>query len=295
MEYVKSFDSTVDVTLKNIRQPGVLKAIVHMLLILYAARIAPVPSREISQLFQNQYFQLLVFALILWTAQVSPSTAILISIAFLMTINYVSNKQMWEFLENVEATTAPPPETVTSESTTQVPTPEIAVETASTIVTSQIASSEVVQGVQQQGETIVVQPTITENEAGEKVVVQPTVLIAPAVVETPTGEKVVVTPDVATLTVAPPAPSAMPPSMPTEVQQAMPQAMPTEVPKVEEPKVEEPKVEEAPKVEPAPAPAPAPTAQKTLVMQPAACYPMRSYDMSKVSAMEGDNYGSWTK
>lgn len=292
MEYVKSFDSTVDVTLKNIRQPGVLKAIVHMLLILYAARIAPVPSREISQLFQNQYFQLLVFALILWTAQVSPSTSILISIAFLMTINHLSNKKMWEFLENVEGTTAP--ETTTSESTTQVPTPEMAVETASTIVTSQINSSEVVQGVQQQSETIVVQPTITQNEAGERVVIQPTVLIAPAVVETPSGEQVVVTPDVATLSVAPPAPTAMP--------SAMPQAMPTEVPKVEQVAVavEVPKVEqqvEVPKQEPepAPAPAPAPTAQKTLVMQPAACYPMRSYDMSKVSAIEGDNYGAWTK
>jgi hypothetical protein len=58
-------------------------------------------------------------------------------------------------------------------------------------------------------------------------------------------------------------------------------------------------VEKAVMPEPAPAPAPAPAEPKGLIQEPARCYPMRNYDMSKVSpqstASSFEDYQEWKK
>lgn len=100
---IKNFDKTVDNTLSQILNPGVVKGIVHLLLALYAVRLAPELPSYITDLFTNQYFRLFVFSLILWVARFSPSTALAIALAFMITVNYATNKPLWEFLENVEA------------------------------------------------------------------------------------------------------------------------------------------------------------------------------------------------
>jgi hypothetical protein len=48
-----------------------------------------------------------VFSLILWTAQFSPSTSILIAVGFMVTTNYANNQPLWELLENVEPAMVP--------------------------------------------------------------------------------------------------------------------------------------------------------------------------------------------
>ena len=104
MEYLKTFDRSIDSFLGPvIRKTDLVRGIVHLLLMLYAARIAPSLPRQVLLLFENQYFKLFFFAIILWTAQFSPSTSILISLAFLVTVNYANKKPLWEFLENVDA------------------------------------------------------------------------------------------------------------------------------------------------------------------------------------------------
>ena len=101
---VKTFDTTVSSTLQRIEQPTIVRALVTFFLMLYAARIAPAPPQVILDLFGNFYFRLFIFTLILWTAQLSPSTAILIALAFLVTINYSNSGKFFESLENTEAT-----------------------------------------------------------------------------------------------------------------------------------------------------------------------------------------------
>jgi hypothetical protein len=103
MEYLKFFDRSVDSVLNRvIRKTDLVKGVVHLLLMLYAARIAPNLPKQVLLLFENQYFKLFIFSIILWTAQFSPSTSLLISLAFLITVNYANQKPLWEFLENVE-------------------------------------------------------------------------------------------------------------------------------------------------------------------------------------------------
>lgn len=101
MEYLKDFDVIVNKTFSPAMKPVFVKAIVHLLLVLYAARIAPTLPKTVYDLFENQYFKLFIFSLILWTAQFSPSISILISLAFIMTVNYANKQPLWEFMENV--------------------------------------------------------------------------------------------------------------------------------------------------------------------------------------------------
>lgn len=103
MNTVEQIDKRVNVALNTLFKYPILKAVVQALLILYAARLAPTPPKVILDLFENTYFKVLVFALILWTAQVSPSTAMLIAIAFMITVNYSTTGRLWELMEDVEA------------------------------------------------------------------------------------------------------------------------------------------------------------------------------------------------
>lgn len=98
---VQSFDSNINSILEDyVRKPTVIKAIVQLLLMLYAVRLAPTPPPVVLQLFTNTYFKLFIFSLILWTAQVSPSTSILIAVAFMITVNYTTTGKVWERMDN---------------------------------------------------------------------------------------------------------------------------------------------------------------------------------------------------
>lgn len=101
MEYIKDLDSTVEKTMSPFKKTAYLKAILHLVLVLYAARLAPSLPVEVLSLFENQYFKLFIFSIILWTAQFSPSTSILIAISFMVSMNAVNKKPLWEFLENI--------------------------------------------------------------------------------------------------------------------------------------------------------------------------------------------------
>ena len=108
MEYIRLFDESLNSSLNEyIRKPTLIKGVVHLLLVLYAVRLAPELPKEVLELFKNQYFKLFIFSLILWTASFSPSTSILIAIAFMVTVNYATKKPLWEFLDNVEPIIAP--------------------------------------------------------------------------------------------------------------------------------------------------------------------------------------------
>lgn len=100
MNVIKQVDAKIDSVLKTVFHPSLAMTLIHVLLIAYASKIAPSPPKVVLDLFENIYFKLFVFSLILWTAQVSPVTSILIALAFLVTINYTTTGKLWETLAN---------------------------------------------------------------------------------------------------------------------------------------------------------------------------------------------------
>lgn len=265
MDYVKQFDSTLNKTLEDfIRKPSAVRGAVHLLLILYAARLAPSLPRPVLQLFDNPYFKLFIFSLILWTAQVSPSTSILIALAFLVSTNYVNKGKVWESLENTDGATTDPTASPIAQSR------EVAVDAASAIVEQQNADTPVVNSVSQQQETILVQPTVVNTPEGQTVV-NPSIVVAPAVVSTPEGEKVLVQPEVTVV------------SAPAEGSTTATSAQVTET-----------------VVPTTPTPAPTSASVAATVASPVAaqegCLPIRRYDMSKVVPISASEnlFGEYT-
>jgi hypothetical protein len=241
-QYIKTFDEAINNNLGNyVRKPTVVRGLVHLLLILYAARLAPSLPKQVLVMFENAYFKLFVFSLVLWTAQFSPSTSILIAVAFMVSINYANQRPLWEFLDNVDSTAS-----------AVAPTKEVAVEAAVAIVNKQSEDSQVVTGVAQNQETIVIQPTIIDTPQGQTVV-NPTIVVAPVVVSSASGEKIVVKPDV-TIVEAPA----------TDYAPAQAESSPASV-----------------------------GATVTAPVAQSGCYPLRRYDMAKVSAFESnDSFGT---
>lgn len=245
MDYIKNVDNYINSILTDyVKKPDIIRAIIHLLLVLYAAKLAPSLPPQVAAIFENSYFRLFMYALILWTAQFSPSTSLLIAISFMVTVNYINKKPLWEFMENTEMTSPEMP--------TIAPTKETAVLSSAAIVQNQMEQTPVVESVSTPSSTVVIQPTVVQTTEGPTVVT-PNVVVAPAVVSTPFGETIVIKPDV-TVVEATPAPTAAP--VATEA------------------------VAPAPVVE-----APAATEAEQ------GCYPLRRYDMSKVSAFDAvDEY-----
>jgi len=185
MEFVKKFDKLVNESISPFFKPRVVKAVVHLLIILYATRLAPTLPQAVLQVFENAYFKLFVFALILWTAQFSPSTSLLIALAFMMTVNFMNKKPLWEFMN--DTTTTP-----------LAPTKDVAIASTVGSLDKQSTLTPVVTSITQSSETIVVQPKIVTTPSGQSVLT-PTVVVAPAVVSTPSGDKILVSPDVSTI------------------------------------------------------------------------------------------------
>jgi hypothetical protein len=150
MEYVNTYVNTFDNQLSNllnqyVKKPTIIRGVVHLLLILYVARLAPTLPNEVLVLFENQYFKLFIFALVLWTAQFSPSTSILIALAFMVTVNYSTNKALWEFLENVEEPAAEAP--VMEAPVMEAPVMEAPVMEAPVVVEAPVVAAPVVAAV----------------------------------------------------------------------------------------------------------------------------------------------------
>ena len=270
MEVIKKLDNGVNSILSAlIKEPTLIRGAIHLLLMLYAARIAPKLPDAVLALFENQYFKLFVFSLILWTAQFSPSTSILITIAFMVSINYVNQKPLWEFMEGdiqllEEETTTMGPET-----TTMPPKTTAAIEAVVALANAAVSTTAV---------------------PAEQVI--PVAEVAAAAVTTTIGLQAI---QVLAEQAVTPTPAPTP-----EVQRAVDLAVQsiTAAP-------QEPSIAFAPASAPAsaPAPTPAPVAQKMAVPEPAptttaspqvpeaGCYPMRRYDMTKVSPQSGIQYG----
>ncbi len=129
------------------------KGLAHLFLILYATRLAPELPKVVLDLFTNGYFKLFIYVLILYTANVNPTTALLIAIAFMVTLNLANQKKMFEMMEDDMPTETPAPEEDVAEinfdsmtedpvAVTEAPVPVMSVSETQTPVPSKVFTSE---------------------------------------------------------------------------------------------------------------------------------------------------------
>lgn len=265
MEIIKNLDNGINsVLVKLIKEPTLIRATIHLLLMLYAARIAPSLPSVVLDLFENQYFKLFIFALILWTAQFSPSTSILIAIAFMVSVNYANKKPLWEFmdgqiqlLEEETTTAAPEVTTVAPETTTAAPETTAAIEAV--VALANAAASTTAAPVDQ---------------------VIPVAQVAAAAVTTPEGLNAVQALAEQAVT---PAPGSTP-----EIKAAVEQAVGSITTSAPEPAPQPTQAPVPPKVMSAEL---APTTAASPEVPEQGCFPMRRYDMSRVSPQSDVKYG----
>jgi hypothetical protein len=284
MDIIKGIDNGVNSIMEPLlQQPTLIRGFIHLFLIVYAAKLAPMLPKEFLAVFDNAYFKLFVFSLILWTAQFSPSTSLLIALSFIMTANYLNHKHLWETMDNVPSSTV-------------APSHDMAVDVATTQVQKQVAATPVVDAVTHQTQTMVIQPTVVQTATGATVI-NPSVVLASAVVQSKDGQKVVVTPNVTVVD----APSSQPAAPVAPVAAVVPvvaapaAATPaaTVAPVDSMPVVGAPVVASVPAAPVAPAPVAAATpaaADETI-----SCYPLRQVDLSKVDGYEPSDGAPYSK
>ena len=151
------------------------KGLAHLFLILYAAKLAPALPDNILAIFNNGYVKLLVYVVILYTSNVNPTTALLIAIAFMVTMNVVNNKKLFEMMENEVAPIAEVPD-VKAVFATEAPVAEAA---AAEAVVAPVAAVPVATAVASSGALI--------NEAPVLATVSPTLSVSE--LQTPTPVK----------------------------------------------------------------------------------------------------------
>lgn len=213
MELINRFDNAANDVLNNVyRKPKLIRGVIHMLIILYAARIAPAMPSSVLKLFDNVYFKLFVFSLILWTAQFSPSTSLMVALAFMISVNLLNERGALEFMDNVrdEIFRDAQPEFMDNvigseylEGMTNTPGPSPSTSDVINNVVNRVnnmaTNTPVVTQIAEKKDTIVIAPQVINTPSGPTVV-NPTVVISPAVVATPQGEKIIVSPNVNTIT-----------------------------------------------------------------------------------------------
>lgn len=142
--------------------------------------LSPEVPPMVQTLFKNAFFKVFVFTVIMWSAKIDPLTAILLSVAFLVTMNYVNNKPLWEFVDNV-----------VTETNVVAPTKEIAVDGSVAVLKSQAENPQTVSSITETAATTIVTPLVQDGNVSV-----PSVVIVPTVVKSDNGQEMIVTPNV---------------------------------------------------------------------------------------------------
>jgi hypothetical protein len=173
---MNQFDDVVNQTLgplynKDNVISNLFTGLVYLLLIVYASQIAPKLPTQVQTLFQNTYFKLLAFFLILYLAKYSPTIALVVAIAFVLSVNYANTGKLLEMMQG-----------------------DLQVQSMQTTnqVTASANNPQTVDG-QVTLPPMVVQPQVVSTAAG-MVVATPQVIIAPLHVTDSSGNVKVINP-----------------------------------------------------------------------------------------------------
>ena len=140
---------------------------IQFLLILYIGRLGPKVPVTITYLFNNPYYRLFVFTIIFMYAKVNFTTSVLMSLAFIMTMQVVSDNAIMEQLDDVGGSSL-------TDGMIVAPSANL----AQVEVQSDLNVPAFVQTVTTSPETIVIKPTL--DDQGNATV--PNVVIAPIAV-----------------------------------------------------------------------------------------------------------------
>jgi hypothetical protein len=170
---------------KTLGYNNIVSGIVYFLILLYISMLSPEVPPVVQTLFKNAFFKVFVFTIIMWSAKIDPLTAILLSVAFLVTMNYVNNKPLWEFVDNVVVDNA------ITESNVVAPTKEIAVDGAVAVLRSQVENPQTISSITETAATTIVTPLVKDGNVSI-----PSVVIVPTMVKSDNGQEMIVTPNV---------------------------------------------------------------------------------------------------
>lgn len=96
-QLVTSYNNVINSVLTPLSEPTIL-AVLRMMLIVYGALAAPHLPTAVLKWFDYVPFRIGVIALILWTTQRDPITAILMAMGFYASINTLNGKRPFEKL-----------------------------------------------------------------------------------------------------------------------------------------------------------------------------------------------------
>lgn len=102
-KYSDLFNDNVNRGILPIISNKYVLAIFNLLVLLYASKIAPQLPNSALKILDHFFVKMTIMFFILVTVQISPLTAIVITLAFLITMNYVNHGKLVEFLDNVQS------------------------------------------------------------------------------------------------------------------------------------------------------------------------------------------------
>ncbi|NDD83769.1 hypothetical protein EBZ38_05720 [bacterium] len=105
MEQIENFSKSTERFIQPAFANPYFMAILKITLTLYASSIAPNPPPFMQSLFKNTFFKMLALALILYISQVDFQLSIILSVAFVITMNVLSGRSILESF--IDTTYAP--------------------------------------------------------------------------------------------------------------------------------------------------------------------------------------------
>jgi hypothetical protein len=101
MDYLRSYNADINSALSPLDQP-IIAGLLRLFLVLYGSMVAPVMPDYILKWFGFVPFRIFVLFLIVWTSNHSPDIAILVAVAFYVSINVLSGRRAFEKFQNVQ-------------------------------------------------------------------------------------------------------------------------------------------------------------------------------------------------
>lgn len=95
MDYVSAYNSQVNAVLSPLDNPYV-SGLLRIFLIVYGGLAAPHLPPAVLKWFDYVPFRILLLALIVWTANHDPAIAVLIAVAFFVSVNTLNGKKPFE-------------------------------------------------------------------------------------------------------------------------------------------------------------------------------------------------------
>jgi hypothetical protein len=99
------FNKLVNKKISGLKSNDILHSILTMSLVLYAGLAAPSLPKSISKLFDFAAFRITILSLIMWNTNDNPALSLMLAIGFVVSMNTLSGKQIFERFELIEPQT----------------------------------------------------------------------------------------------------------------------------------------------------------------------------------------------